>query len=39
MRKRFSREALQMDNARDIRQMLNSKLEQAGLGRLIRPGK
>ena len=33
------REALQMDNARDIRQMLNSELEQAGLGGLIRPGK
>lgn len=33
------REALRMDNAQDIRQMLNSELEQAGLGGLIRPGK
>jgi phosphotransferase system enzyme I (PtsP) len=32
-------EALRMDNASDIRQMLNSELEQAGLGGLIRPGK
>jgi phosphotransferase system, enzyme I, PtsP len=33
------REALRMDNAQDIRQMLNSELEQAGLSGLIRPGK
>ncbi len=31
-------EALRMDSASDIRQMLNSELEQAGLGGLIRPG-
>jgi len=33
------REALRMDNAQDIRQMLNGELEQAGLGGLIRPSK
>ena len=33
------REAVRMDNAQDIRQMLNSELEQVGLGGLIRPGK
>ncbi len=32
------REALQMDDAKEIRHRLNSELEQLGLGGLIRPG-